>query len=56
MIEFFHMGGYAFFVWSSFALTFAVLAMNIWMAARRRKQAIRNLKRRLLLEDDEPQA
>ncbi len=50
------MGGYAFFVWSSFALTFLVLGVNIWAAGRRRKQAIRNLKRQVLLEEDESQA
>ena len=56
MREFFHMGGYAFFVWSSFALTFFLLAFNVWAAARRRKQAIQQLKRRVLLEEDESQA
>ena len=27
--EFFHMGGYAFFVWTSYAITFAVIIANV---------------------------
>ena len=29
MAEFFHMGGYAFYVWSSFGLVAAVLTANV---------------------------
>ncbi|MFZ5621506.1 MAG: heme exporter protein CcmD [Pseudomonadota bacterium] len=41
MHEFLHMGGYAFYVWTSYALAALVLALN-WALPRR---ALRRLRR-----------
>ena len=36
--EFFHMGGYAFYVWTSYAVVLIVMAINfIWPALQRRR-------------------
>ncbi len=43
--EFFDMGGYAVFVWSSYALTLTVLVLNIWLPWRQHRQNVRKLKR-----------
>ncbi len=38
MAEFFHMGGYAFFVWGSYAVGFIVLLANfVWPLLKKRK-------------------
>lgn len=39
------MGGYAVYVWSSFGITFAVLAGNFWFARRRHAQVVARLRR-----------
>lgn len=45
MQDFIHMGGYAQFVWTSYALVFAVIVGNVWgalrMRAAAREQALR---------------
>ncbi|MGA9031487.1 MAG: heme exporter protein CcmD [Sulfuricaulis sp.] len=43
--EFIHMGGYGFYVWSSYGLALLVLLLNLYLPLRRRKTV-----RRLLLE------
>jgi len=43
--EFFDMGGYATFVWSSYALAMAVLVLNVWLPWRQHQQNVRKLKR-----------
>ena len=44
--EFFAMGGYALYVWGSYAVTAALLAAEVWLLARRgrtlRRMAGRN--------------
>lgn len=42
---FFAMGGYAVFVWTSYALTAVILALNVIMPLRQRKHIIRRVKR-----------
>ena len=39
--EFFAMGGYAFFVWGSYGVTFALLALEVVLLAKRHKRASR---------------
>lgn len=39
--QFFHMGGYAFFVWSAYAVTAAVLVLNVVLPLRERKRLLR---------------
>ena len=43
--EFFNMGGYAFFVWSSYALTLIVVLANIISPMVQRKKIIARIKR-----------
>jgi heme exporter protein D len=43
--EFFRMGGYATFVWSSYALTLVVLVVNWWLPRQQHKQNLKKLKR-----------
>jgi len=46
MKEFFDMGGYAFYVWSSYGLALVVLVANWVLPLRRRRQLINELERR----------
>ncbi len=50
MSEFFHMGGYAFFVWTSYGLAAIVLIANIILPMKRKKEILETLKRRLRRE------
>jgi heme exporter protein D len=47
MKEFLDMGGYAAFVWPSYALTFAVIALNVFWARRALARAETAARRRL---------
>ena len=38
MSEFFSMGGYAFYVWGSYAVTFALLAIEVAMLLKRKRE------------------
>ena len=53
--EFFAMGGYATFVWSSYALTAVVLIANIVLPLRQRKLIIRRIKRARRREQQQSQ-
>ncbi len=44
--EFLHMGGYGFYVWSSYALAFIVLLIHIVQTKRRHRALLRDLARR----------
>ena len=46
MNEFFHMGGYAFYVWSSYAITLVVLLINVLVPLRNRRKLLADLARR----------
>jgi len=48
--EFFHMGGYAFFVWTSYGITFAVLMANIISPIIQRRKTIARIKRAIKRE------
>lgn len=41
--EFLHMGGYAFYVWTSYGLTVLVLVMNYLLPIRHERKLIRKL-------------
>ncbi len=43
--EFFNMGGYATFVWSSYGLALVVLVVNWWLPLQQHKQNLKKLKR-----------
>jgi heme exporter protein D len=40
-VKFFHMGGYAVFVWPSYGLSAVVLALNVILPLRERKRLLR---------------
>lgn len=40
--QFFHMGGYAFYVWTAFGATLFVLGMNVFLALRRRRDILKH--------------
>lgn len=47
MSEFFAMGGYAAFVWPSYALAFIILVLNVVVPMRQRKQILTDIARKL---------
>jgi len=51
--EFFHMGGYAFFVWTSYGLTLIVVVANIVAPIMQRKKIISRIKRAIKREQIE---
>ncbi len=51
--EFFNMGGYAFYVWTSYGLTFIVVLANIVSPIMQRKKAIKRIKRAIKRENIE---
>ncbi len=48
--EFFDMGGYAFFVWTSYGLTLIVIVANIVSPIMQRKKVISRIKRAIKRE------
>ena len=46
MSEFFHMGGYASYVWSSYAIALVVLALNVLAPMRNRRRLLDGIARR----------
>ncbi len=46
MNEFLAMGGYAQFVWPSYAITILAFAVNIWLARRAHRMALETARRR----------
>ena len=48
--EFFDMGGYAFYVWTSYALTLIVIVANIVAPMLQRRKVIARIKRTLRRE------
>ena len=45
MMEFLNMGGYAGYVWSSYAIVMAVLVLNLLLSRQRHKSVLRRLRR-----------
>ena len=46
MRDFLHMGGYAFFVWTSYAIVALVLILNVLLPLRERRQVLAELRRK----------
>ena len=46
MAEFLQMGGYAMFVWPSYALTTLVLGLNWYLPRKQHEKQLRQLRRR----------
>jgi len=47
MTQFLHMGGYAAFVWPSYAVVLAIVALNIYSARRALREAQGAARRRI---------
>ena len=45
LIEFFHMGGYAFYVWTSYGIALVVLLVNVILPLRQRKKLLGDIAR-----------
>ena len=52
--EFFAMGGYALYVWPSFAITLGLLVANVFMARANHRRAIAEARRRLRMRGAAP--
>ena len=48
--EFFAMGGYALYVWSSFGVCVLIMVLEPWAIQRRRKVIVQRLKREMRAE------
>jgi heme exporter protein D len=42
--EFFSMGGYALYVWGAYGVTALLVAVEPWLAARRRRRALQQAR------------
>ncbi len=54
LAEFFHMGGYAFYVWTAYALAVIVLALNIVVPLRRKSALLERLARSVKQSNKRP--
>lgn len=52
--EFFYMGGYAFYVWTSFGLALIVLSGNVIWAVKKKHQVVAQLKRAAMVRGERP--
>lgn len=50
MSEFFHMGGYAAYVWSAYGISLVVLILNIILPIRHEKALLHGIKKKLQRE------
>ena len=46
MAEFFHMGGYAFYVWASYGIAAVVLAANVVMPLQQHRKQLKRIAQR----------
>ena len=46
--EFLAMGGYGFYVWSSFGVTFLVMAIELWLLNKRHKSISQAVKQQAI--------
>ncbi len=52
--QFFSMGGYAFYVWTSYAVALAVLVINLILPLRRRAEVLKSIERAIKRERPRP--
>lgn len=53
LYEFLDMGGYAAYVWPSYAVTLGLMALNIWFARRALAQARAAARRRVAMRGED---
>ena len=51
MKEFFEMSGYGAYVWSAYAIAMSGLWMGVWRARRQQRDAVREARRRLAMQE-----
>ena len=51
MADFFHMGGFAFYIWSSFGLTLLLVIMEIFMLRQQRTSVMKRIRRIVAMQD-----
>ena len=51
MMDFLNMGGYAFYVWTAYGISLAVIILNILLPIRRERQLIKSLNKRQQREE-----
>lgn len=54
MSEFLDMSGYGAYVWSAYAIAMGGLVLNVWLARRQLRDARRQARRRLAMQEDNP--
>jgi len=47
MSEFFHMGGYGFYIWTSYGLAFIILLANFIIPLKQEQMLLRTISRKL---------
>lgn len=52
--EFFAMGGYGFYVWLSYAISFIAIGALIWQSKREIKQTLQQAKKEAVRENRQP--
>ncbi len=55
MAEFFHMGGYALYVWGSFAATALLMIAEQLIVRGQRRSMLRRIRRLLVMRNEEEQ-
>lgn len=56
LVDFLHMGGYAFYVWLSYAIVTLMLAINLIVPLRRERRLHARLRRELAHEHPAPES
>jgi heme exporter protein CcmD len=51
MKEFLEMSGYGAYIWSAYAVAIGGLVLNIWLARRQQRIALREARRRLATQE-----
>jgi heme exporter protein D len=54
LTEFLHMGGYAFYVWTSYGIALLILLANIIVPARQHRKLLSEIARKMRRERREP--
>ncbi len=54
LADFFAMGGYAFYVWSAYAVTLLVMLANLWLASNNRRRIVARIQHQLRLQSPQP--
>jgi heme exporter protein D len=56
MKEFFHMGGYALYVWGSFGATAVLMIAEPWLLGVRKRNALARVRRLIRMREEKQQS